>query len=130
MAEYEANSPCSIKDLRGRLQRNTLPVFGHRRAASITTSDISRFISARRQTGGPAGEINRKLGHVKRPFSLGVQAGKILQLPHIPMLKEHNVRKGFFERERFEAVRSHLPVYAQVQSSSCASRDGAAEARY
>jgi integrase len=45
-------------------------------------------------------------------FSLAVQAGKLLQRPHIPMLVERNVRKGFFERSQFEAVRGRLaPMY-------------------
>ena len=38
-----------------------------------------------------------------------MQARKLLHRPHIPMLKENNVRTGFFEREQFEAVRGHLP---------------------
>jgi hypothetical protein len=45
-------------------------------------------------------------------FSLAVKANKLLCRPHIPMLAEHNVRTGFFEREQFEAVRhsaSHRP---------------------
>ena len=29
--------------------------------------------------------------------------------PYIPMLKENNVRKGFFERQQFESVRKYLP---------------------
>jgi integrase len=29
------------------------------------------------------------------------------------MLKENNIRKGFFEREQFEAVRRHLPAHLQ-----------------
>ena len=29
--------------------------------------------------------------------------------PHVPMLKENNVRQGFFEWEQFLTVRSHLP---------------------
>jgi integrase len=29
------------------------------------------------------------------------------------MLKEHNVRTGFFEREQFESTRSHLHDYAR-----------------
>jgi hypothetical protein len=33
--------------------------------------------------------------------------------PFIPMLKENNVRTGFFEHEQFEAVRSHLHVDPQ-----------------
>ena len=34
---------------------------------------------------------------------------KVCSKPHVSMLKEHNVRKGFFEREQFESVKSHLP---------------------
>jgi hypothetical protein len=49
--------------------------------------------------------INRELSALKRMFTLAIQAGKLLQLPHIPMLAEDNVRKGFFERAEFESVR-------------------------
>jgi integrase len=53
-------------------------------------------------------EINRELAVVKRAFSLGARAGKILTKPYIPALKENNVRTGFFERDQFEAVLRHL----------------------
>ncbi len=43
-------------------------------------------------------------------FNLAMQAGKLIQKPHIPFLKEHNARVGFFEREQFLAVLSHLPL--------------------
>src|SRR5437879_4471710 len=33
--------------------------------------------------------------------------------PRIKKLKENNVRKGFFERDQYEAVRRHLPEYAR-----------------
>ena len=59
------------------------------------------------------GEINRELTVLKRMFTLAMQAGKILHRPHIPMLAEDNVRTGFFEREQFESVRSHLPADLQ-----------------
>jgi hypothetical protein len=36
---------------------------------------------------------------------LAIQSGKLLQRPHIPMLAEHDLRKGFFERSQFEAAR-------------------------
>ena len=42
-------------------------------------------------------------------FTLAAQVGKVLHRPHLPMLREHNVRTGFFEREEFEAVRDALP---------------------
>ncbi len=29
--------------------------------------------------------------------------------PYIPLLREDNIRQGFFERDQFEDVRSHLP---------------------
>ncbi|MES0350895.1 MAG: tyrosine-type recombinase/integrase, partial [Desulfobacteria bacterium] len=32
-------------------------------------------------------------------------------MPRIKMLKENNVRKGFFERGDFEAMREHLPEH-------------------
>ena len=55
------------------------------------------------------GAINRELTILKRAFSLAVQAGKLLVKPHIPMLKEDNVRTGFFEPEQITAVLRQLP---------------------
>ena len=42
-------------------------------------------------------------------FSLAVQAGKLHAKPHIPMLREDRVRRGFLEAEAFETMRAHLP---------------------
>ena len=56
------------------------------------------------------GEINRELTTLKRMFSLAIQAGKLLQKPHIPLLKEDNVRVGFFEREQFVSMAQRLPL--------------------
>lgn len=47
-------------------------------------------------------------------FTLAVQAGKLHAKPHFPMLREDNIRRGFFEREQFEAVRDHLPEPLQA----------------
>ena len=55
------------------------------------------------------GEINRELTVLKRSFNLGIQSGKLIVKPHVPLLKENNVRTGFFEREDFETVRRHMP---------------------
>jgi hypothetical protein len=57
-----------------------------------------------------AGEINRELTVLKRLFSLAVQAGKLVRKPHFPMLRENNVRVGFFEREQYLSVLRHLPT--------------------
>ena len=42
-------------------------------------------------------------------FRLAHQAGKVLHKPFIPMLRENNVRTGFFEWDQFSAVRARLP---------------------
>jgi integrase len=55
------------------------------------------------------GEINRELTTLKRILNLARQNGKLMHVLHVPMLKERNVRPGFFEREQYEAVVSKLP---------------------
>jgi integrase len=46
-------------------------------------------------------------------YSLAVKSERLQRMPYIEMLKENNARRGFFERPQFEAVRAHLPAYAQ-----------------
>jgi integrase len=67
----------------------------------------------RKVTGTSNGEINRELAIVKRACRLAVQAGTLVAVPHIPVLDEHNVRQGFFERAAFEGVRAKLPAHLQ-----------------
>jgi hypothetical protein len=57
------------------------------------------------------GEINRELTALKRAFSLAIQAGKLITKPHIPLLREDNVRAGFFEPEQYVSVLAHLPAH-------------------
>ena len=91
----------------GRTRR--FPSEPRRRAAAITTADVNKFIVDRQAAGASNGEINRELAALKRAFSLATKAGKVMVKPYIPMLKENNVRKGFFERDQFESLRSYLP---------------------
>ena len=58
-------------------------------------------------------------------FSLAIEAGKLHHKPHFAMLREDNVRVGFFEHEQYEAVLAHLPegmrpvvTFAYVNPSS------------
>jgi len=124
--DYKTNRRRTLRETQGRLNLHLAPFFGGRRMSSITTSDVREYIVTRQADvieWGPKdarqsrpvsnGEINRELTALKRMFRLALQAGKLLVVPHIPMLKEHNVRTGFFEHDQFEGVRKHLPEYAR-----------------
>lgn len=52
--------------------------------------------------------INRELSALKRMLNLGYQGNMVARMPHIPMLKESNVRQGFFEPDEYLAVLKHL----------------------
>ena len=68
--------------------------------------------------GASNAEIPRELAILKRTYRLAMQAGKLLHAPHVPRLQENNIRKGFFEREMFEAVKEKLsdPLKSVVTS--------------
>ena len=51
-------------------------------------------------------EINRELQALKRIFSLAIKDGRIAMRPHIPLLREDNVRVGFFEPDQLASVLS------------------------
>ena len=65
---------------------------------------------ARQQAGASNGEINRELTVLKRMFSLAIDDGKLLYKPHIPLLRESNTRKGFFEADQIVSVLACLPA--------------------
>lgn len=109
VTDYKVNGKRSLRDLEMRLRLHILPFLGERRVSSISTVDVRRFVARRQEEEASNGEVNRELAIVKRAFSLAAQAGKIMVKPHVPMLKENNVRTGFFEEEQFENVCAHLP---------------------
>lgn len=113
LTDYDINGKRSAKNLRTTVIEGALaPWFRGRRMASLTTADIREYIAHRQEQGFANSTINRELSALKRMYSLAIQSGKLMHRPYIPMLAEHNVRQGFFERAQFEAVRRHLaPTY-------------------
>lgn len=81
------------------------------RAVEITTDMIRDFSKERQCAGSPNSTINRSLGKLRRMFFLAKEDSKIRDIPHIPMLKEPPPRKGFLERNEFQALRLALPEH-------------------
>jgi integrase len=69
--------------------------------------------SKKLQKGAANATINRELAALRRILNLGANQTppKVDRVPHIPMLKENNIRKGFFEHAQFIALRNELPDY-------------------
>jgi len=116
--DYEMNKRKTARRL-GEYMLHLRPFFRKMRAVRITSERIKAYIVKRQSYGAASGTINRELGCLKRMFRLGFEQTPQLvgRVPHIPMLKEHNIRSGFFEHEDFLALRGALPDYVQVAVS-------------
>ena len=108
--EYTVNGRKTLKHLQRRLKNHLTPWFGGKRLSEIGTSQIRAFTEARLKAGAAPAEVNRELSAVKRMFSLAVKDGRLHAKPYVPMLAEHNVRRGFLERDQFESVKAKLPA--------------------
>lgn len=111
VTEYETNKRRTLYDLKIRLNEHILPAFQHRRVAMITTAEIREYIAARQKENAVNATINRELSAIKRAFTLAIQGRKILVAPHVPMLREDNVRQGFFEDAELNAILDKLPEH-------------------
>jgi integrase len=134
--DYRTNGKRSLAVVARRIGKHLRPFFnGLRRMASISTPDVRTYILQRQTANSvlvhrartvvlpdgteqqlleerrPASdaEINRELALLKRMFNLAIQAGKLLHKPYVPMLREDNVRTGFFEPDMLASVLSRLP---------------------
>ncbi len=83
--------------------------FRHTRLASIDHATITRYVEMRQQAGAGNATINRELGILGRMLRLAYEGGKLFRVPSIKLLKEPPPRKGFFEKEAFQAVLRRLP---------------------
>ncbi len=68
---------------------------------------------AKLKKGAANATINRELSALRRILNIGAKQTppKVNRVPYIPMLKENNTRKGFFEYDQFIALRDELPDY-------------------
>jgi integrase len=107
--DYRMNGRRSLPDVERHVRLHLAPFFGRRRMAAISTADVRRYVLLRQREGARNATVNRELSVLKRAFSLAVAAGMLPSRPHIGLLREQNVRRGFFEPDEFQAVCRHLP---------------------
>jgi site-specific recombinase XerD len=67
-----------------RVRKHLRPLFGHKRAPEITSTDVQAFIVHRKEQGAANGEIGRELAALKRAFNLAIHAEQITRKPYIP----------------------------------------------
>ena len=113
LTDFRTNKKRSLRTITLRIDKHLTPFFGGRRLTAITTALVRVFVARRQEAGASNAAINRELIALKRMFTLAVQGGKLIARPYIPLLKESNVRQGFFEPEEFTSVKNQLPVHMQ-----------------
>jgi len=109
ITDYTNNGRKSLGDLKTTRLPHLDAVFEGTKAIDITTTSVERYKTLRLKEKAAPATVNRELASLKRMFRLGLRQGMVATMPYIAMLAEHNVRKGFFELDQFQAILNHLP---------------------
>jgi integrase len=112
--DYTTNKRRSLRVMKLRLAKHLTPFFARRRLMSINALDVRAYTAKRQAEGASNASVNRDLMLLKRMCTLAMQAAKLMVRPYIPLLKEANIRRGFFEPEQFTSINAHLPVYMRA----------------
>jgi integrase len=104
---YETTGCRNVREADGRLAP-LRRFFAGCRVANIGPAEVTKYVAARQALGLANASINRELAVLLRMLRLAYEHGKLARVPVIRKLKEASPRQGFFERERYDAVRARL----------------------
>lgn len=105
--DYRAHGRRSLERVEDALA-HLRAMFSGYRARTIDGALVTKYIVDRQTAGAANATVNRELAALKRMYRLAdEQLGGYC--PTIRMLKEDNVRRGFFERPQFDAVLAQMP---------------------
>jgi integrase len=112
LKDYKINEKKSLSRAERSVNQLTIFFNGYK-ALNITTPVINSYVLSRLEYGASNATVNRELSALKRMLNLGARQTPptVERVPHIPMLKENNIRKGFFEHDEFLALRDALPKH-------------------
>ena len=123
LKDYEINNRKSIKEAKHYADLIS-KYFGGMRAAELTSEHIRDYrekrkdepvrVSAKRKRKDST--INRELSALRRMFRLGLEEDPplVVRAPKIQLVKEDNVRTGFFEYDEYLALRGACPDHLKV----------------
>jgi integrase len=104
---YETRQIKGLRIARTRIRKGSAlrNALGDRRASSLNTADVDRYILARRGEGKANATINREVELLGRALRLARKSGRIFRAPAMPeKLSEKNARQGFMEPEQHQGI--------------------------
>lgn len=90
------------------------PVFGRDLATDVTTPRLRRYVERRLEAGAARATVRNELAALRRAFTLGHEACRVVRVPAFPALQVDNTRRGFIEGEAFDRLLAELPPEQRV----------------
>jgi integrase len=106
ITDYRANRRRSLDAVERRVTRHLRPFFGAtRKLIQLSDGDVRRYVLDRQRAGAENATINRECAILRRAFRLAR-----VPSPTIALLRENNVRRGFFDAPDLARVLAQLPA--------------------